>query len=121
MSQVICSSCFDVGDTTKRFIELPYVCALCEKDSALAIEQDVWEAEYVGPACQQAAEEVHGLYIDDAPYNSGVPCQSALDSVQAEQFDILAGLDVFIPSPVGNLEQAPILIDDVTDSGVAPE
>jgi hypothetical protein len=154
MSQVICSSCFEVEDTTKRFIELPYVCALCEKDSALAIEQDVWEAEYVGPACQQAAEEVHGLYIEaednipcdattyyvieargkfksswfrsqnpgtegvfddystaleaaereqdgssieyrvveyrpeptpcDAPYNSGVPCQSALDSVQEE-------------------------------------
>ena len=59
MSQVICSSCFEVEDTTKRFIELPYVCALCEKDSALAIEQDT--------------------------YNSGVPCQSALDSVQEEQ------------------------------------
>ena len=95
MSQVICSSCFEVEDTTKRFIELPYVCALCEKDSALAIEQDVWEAEYVGPACQQAAEEVHGLYIEekdnipcDAPYNSGVPCQSALDSVQADVYDI---------------------------------
>ena len=29
-------------------------------------------------------------------------------------------LDV-ISSPVGNLEQAPTLIDDVTDSGVAPE
>lgn len=161
MSQVICSSCFEVEDTTKRFIELPYVCALCEKDSALAIEKDVWEAEYVGPACQQAAEEIHGLYIDeeddipcddattyyiveartklsksygwfrsqnpgtngifddystaleaaereqdgssleyrvveyrpeptpcDAPYNSGVPCQSALDSVQADVYDI---------------------------------
>ncbi len=60
MSQVICSSCFEVEDTTKRFIELPYVCALCEKDSALAIEQDT--------------------------YNSGVPCQSALDSVQEEQY-----------------------------------
>jgi hypothetical protein len=101
MSQVICSSCFEVEDTTKRFIELPYVCALCEKDSALAIEQDVWEAEYVGPACQQAAEEVHGLYIEaednipcDAPYNSGVPCQSALDSVQEEQFDMDANSDI---------------------------
>ena len=60
MSQVICSSCFEVEDTTKRFIELPYVCALCGEDSALAIEQDT--------------------------YNSGVPCQSALDSVQAEQY-----------------------------------
>ena len=56
MSQVICSSCFEVEDTTKRFIELPYVCALCEKDSALAIEQDT--------------------------YNSGVPCQeSNLDTL----------------------------------------
>ena len=94
MGQVICSSCFEVKDTTKRFIELPYICDLCEKDSALAIEQDVWEAEYVGPACQQAAEELHGLYIEekdnipcDAPYNSGVPCQSALDSVQADVYD----------------------------------
>lgn len=64
MGQVICSSCFEVEDTTKRFIELPYVCALCEKDSAsdLAIEEDT--------------------------YNSGVPCQSALDSVQADVYDI---------------------------------
>ena len=60
MSQVICSSCFEVEDTTKRFIELPYVCDICEKDSALALEQDT--------------------------YNSGVPCQSALDSVQEEQY-----------------------------------
>ena len=29
-------------------------------------------------------------------------------------------LDVLISSPVGNLEQAPTLIDDVADSGVAP-
>jgi hypothetical protein len=74
MSQVICSSCFEVEDTTKRFIELPYVCALCEKDSALAIEQDVWETEYVGPACQQAAEEVHGLYIEA---EDNIPCDAA--------------------------------------------
>lgn len=74
MSQVICSSCFEVEDTTKRFIELPYVCALCEKDSALAIEQDVWEAEYVGPACQQAAEGVHGLYIEE---EDDIPCDDA--------------------------------------------
>ena len=60
MSQVICSNCFEVEDTTKRFIELPNVCALCEEDSALALEQDT--------------------------YNSGVPCQSALDSVQEEQY-----------------------------------
>ena len=30
-------------------------------------------------------------------------------------------LDVLISLPVGNLEQAPTLIDDVADSGVAPE
>ena len=30
-------------------------------------------------------------------------------------------LDVLIPSPVGNLEQAPTLIDDATDSGAGPE
>ena len=58
MSEVICSSCFEVEDTTKRFIELPYVCSSCEKDSALAMDT----------------------------YNSGVPCQSALDSVQAKQY-----------------------------------
>ena len=92
MSQVICSHCFEVEDTTKRFIELPYVCSLCE-ESALALDQAVWETGYVGPACQQAAEEVHELYVDeedetpcDAPYNSGVPCQSALDNVQSEQY-----------------------------------
>ena len=68
MSQVICSNCFEVEDTTKRFIELPYVCALCEEDSALALEQDT--------------------------YNSGVPCQSALDSVQEEQFDMDANSDI---------------------------
>lgn len=60
MSQVICSSCFEFKDTTKRCIELPYICDLCEKDSALAIEQDT--------------------------YNSVVPCQSALNSVQEEQY-----------------------------------
>jgi len=60
MSQVICSSCFEIEDTTKRFIELPYVCSVCEKDAALAMDT----------------------------YDSGVPCQSALDSVQAERFDM---------------------------------
>ena len=58
MSDVICSSCFDIEDTTKRFIELPYVCSACEKDAA----------------------------SPSGTYNSGVPCQSALDSVQAEQY-----------------------------------
>ena len=76
-------------------LQLPYICVRCEKDSALALDQDGWETGYVGPACQQAAEELHGLYIEekdnipcDAPYNSGVPCQSALDSVQADVYDI---------------------------------
>jgi hypothetical protein len=76
MSQVICSNCFEVEDTTKRFIELPYVCALCEEDSALALEQDT--------------------------YNSGVPCQSALDSVQEDllgaKFDSSSrGYCTFVP------------------------
>ena len=94
MSKVSCESCDALIEVFGNVLQLPYICIRCEKDSALAIEQDVWEAEYVGPACQQAAEELHGLYIEekdnipcDAPYNSGVPCQSALDSVQEEQFD----------------------------------
>jgi len=62
MSEVICSSCFEVEDTTKRFIELPYVCSACLGDDT--------------------------DYADEEPYNSGVPCQSALDSVQAERFDM---------------------------------
>ena len=60
MSDVICSSCFDIEDTTKRFIELPYVCSACEKGAA----------------------------SPSGTYNSGVPCQSALDSVQADVYDI---------------------------------
>jgi hypothetical protein len=73
MSQVICSSCFEVEDTTKRFIELPYICVRCEKDSALALDQDGWETEYVDPACQQAAEEIDGLYIEEDDF----PCDDA--------------------------------------------
>ena len=101
MSKVSCESCDDLIEVFGNVLQLPYICIRCEKDSALAIEQDVWEAEYVGPACQQAAEELHGLYIEekdnipcDAPYNSGVPCQSALDSVQEEQFDMDANSDI---------------------------
>ena len=60
MSRLECDSCGDLVDVSWRTTTLPYVCALCEKDSALAIEQDT--------------------------YNSGVPCQSALDSVQEEQY-----------------------------------
>ena len=155
MSSIICDRCGEFEEVTARTVVLPFICQLCTKDSDLAIDRDVWETEYVGPACQQAAEELHGLYIDekddlpcdaapyyiveargkfnksydwfrsqnadtkgifndystaleaaererdgsieyrvvtyrpeptpcDAPYNSGVPCQSALDSVQEE-------------------------------------
>jgi chromosome segregation ATPase len=58
MSEVICSSCFEIEDTTARFIELPYLCSACEKYSA---------------------------FVPDT-YNSGVPCRSAIDSVQEEQY-----------------------------------
>ena len=81
MSDVICSSCFDIEDTTKRFIELPYVCSSCEKDSALAMDT----------------------------YNSGVPCQSALDSVQADVYAIQdAHNDVLDP-----FDEDTKLIDDL--------
>ena len=93
MSSIICDRCGEFEEVTARTVVLPFICQLCTKDSDLAIDRDVWETEYVGPACQQAAEELHGLYIEekdnipcDAPYNSGVPCQSALDSVQEEQY-----------------------------------
>ena len=94
MSKVSCESCDDLIEVFGNVLQLPYICIRCEKDSALALDQDGWETGYVGPACQQAAEELHGLYIEekdnipcDAPYNSGVPCQSALDSVQADVYD----------------------------------
>ena len=158
MSSIICDRCGEFEEITARTVVLPFICQLCTKDSDLAIDRDVWETEYVGPACQQAAEEVHGLYEEadniscdattcyvvetrsklnksyswfrsqnpdtngvfydystaleaaereqdgsrieyrvveyrpeptpcDAPYNSGVPCQSALDSVQADVYD----------------------------------
>lgn len=84
MSRLECDSCGDLIDVSWRTTTLPYICVRCEKDSALAIEQDVWEAEYVGPACFEEKDNIPC----DAPYNSGVPCQSALDSVQAEAYDI---------------------------------
>ena len=107
MSRLECDSCGDLVDVSWRTTTLPYICIRCEKDSALAIEQDVWETKYVGPACQQAAEEVHDLYgwknhvaFQPSPLSvpylepirgangtqigeiirSGVPCQSALDN-----------------------------------------
>lgn len=60
MSRLECDSCGDLVDVSWRTTTLPYICIRCEKDSALALEQDT--------------------------YNSGVPCQSALDSVQEEQY-----------------------------------
>ena len=62
MSRLECDSCGDLVDVSWRTTTLPYICIRCEKDSALALEQDT--------------------------YNSGVPCQSALDSVQADVYDI---------------------------------
>ena len=61
MSRLECDSCGDLVDVSWRTTTLPYICIRCEKDSALALEQDT--------------------------YNSGVPCQSALDSVQADVYD----------------------------------
>jgi chromosome segregation ATPase len=117
MSKVSCESCDDLIEVFGNVLQLPYICVRCEKDSALAIEQDVWEAEYVGPACQQAAEELHGLYIEekdnipcDAPYNSGVPCQSALDSVQADVYDIQ---DAHNADVLDQFDEDTKLIDDL--------
>jgi hypothetical protein len=74
MSWIECGSCEEMVDVCGGTVRLPYICGRCEKDSALA-------------------EEVHGLYIEEGddlpcnvPYNSGVPCQSALDSAQAEHY-----------------------------------
>jgi len=101
MSQVICSSCFEIEDTTTRFIELPYVCSACLGDDT--------------------------DYADEEPYNSGVPCQSALDSVQAEQFDadteIINGLTIGIEDLKAQLSQAKLdiqvqgeIIDDLENT-----
>jgi hypothetical protein len=62
MSWIECGSCEEMVDVCGGAVRLPYICGRCEKDSVLAIEQDT--------------------------YNSGVPCQSALDSVQADVYDI---------------------------------
>ena len=67
MSWIECGSCEEMVDVCGNTVRLPYICGRCEKDAALA-------------------EEVRGLYIEeeddlpfDPPYNSGMPCQSALD------------------------------------------
>ena len=62
MNRIECQSCEDLVETYGRVITLPFICDRCEKDSSLAIEEE------------------------DTPYNSGVPCQSVLDSVQAEKY-----------------------------------
>ena len=104
MSKVSCESCDDLIEVFGNVLQLPYICIRCEKDSTLAIEKGVWEAEYVGPACQQAAEEVHGLY------NSGVPCQSALDSVQVDVYDIQ---DAHNADVLDQFDEDTKLIDDL--------
>jgi hypothetical protein len=68
MSWIECGSCEEMIDICGGAVRLPYICGRCEKDAALAIEQDPTSDDY------------------RAAYNSGVPCQSALDSVQAEQY-----------------------------------
>jgi chromosome segregation ATPase len=62
MSWIECNNCEEMTDVCGGAVRLPYICGRCEKDSVLAIEQDT--------------------------YNSGVPCQSALDGVQADVYDI---------------------------------
>jgi hypothetical protein len=63
MSWIECGSCEEMVDVCGGTVRLPYICGRCEKDSALAIEEE-------------------DNVLCDAPYNSGVPCQNALDSMQ---------------------------------------
>jgi chromosome condensin MukBEF ATPase and DNA-binding subunit MukB len=67
MSWIECGSCEEMIDVCGGAVRLPYICGRCE-NAALAIEQDPTSDDY------------------RAAYNSGVPCQSALDSVQTEQY-----------------------------------
>jgi hypothetical protein len=76
MNEVICSSCFEVEDTTKRFIELPYVC----------------------PACVKRRE--------DARYHSGVPCQSSLDSECDRSLPGLEFLHDLVTRTAGDIRDA---------------
>ena len=69
MNRIECQSCEELVETYGRVITLPFICGRCEKDAALVIEEED------NIPC-------------DTPYNSGVPCQSALDSVQADVYDI---------------------------------
>ena len=84
MSRLECDSCGDLVDVSWRTTTLPYICDLCEKDSALAIEQDT--------------------------YNSGVPCQSALDGVQADMYDIQ---DAHNADVLDQFDEDTKLIDDL--------
>ena len=62
MNRVECANCGEIVEVTGSSVVFPYVCSACLGDD----EED-------NIPC-------------DAPYNSGVPCQSALDSVQEEQY-----------------------------------
>jgi hypothetical protein len=85
MSWIECNNCEEMTDVCGGAVRLPYICGRCEKD---AIEEDA--------PC-------------DVPYNSGVPCQSALDSVDAHNADVLDQFDEdtkFIDDLRLQLEQA---------------
>ena len=64
MNRVECANCGEIVEVTGSSVVFPYVCSAC-----------------LGDDTDYADEEG-----DNAPYNSGVPCQSALDSVQEEQY-----------------------------------
>ena len=76
MNRVECANCGEIVEVTGSSVVFPYVCSAC-----------------LGDDTDYADEEGDDLPCD-APYNSGVPCQSALDSVQEEQFDMDANSDI---------------------------
>jgi hypothetical protein len=84
MNKVECSECSEMVEVSGSSVVFPYVCSACLGDDT--------------------------DYADEEPYNSGVPCQSALDSVQAEQFDadteIINGLTIGIEDLKAQLSQA---------------
>ena len=76
MNRVECANCGEIVEVTGSSVVFPYVCSAC-----------------LGDDTDYADEEGDDIPCD-APYNSGVPCQSALDSVQEEQFDMDANSDI---------------------------
>ena len=68
MNRVECANCGEIVEVTGSSVVFPYVCSAC-----------------LGDDTDYADEEGDDIPCD-APYNSGVPCQSALDSVQEEQY-----------------------------------